>query len=136
MPETVADLEVHADRRGNGGYILFEIENSCAASMLSQPNRVQIEYGPGYARIGMGCRYTIAMLCQEFCALIGNDWSLHPGLAYQRLTHTTIRHHMVSEYSEITTAVTNNLIFELPEKHLEEAGRGTEGIFARTSSAF
>jgi hypothetical protein len=66
MPPNFEGLEVHADKRGNGGYIRFELEGSMAASMRDQPNMVPIEYDSGYARIGMGARYTIRMLKDEF----------------------------------------------------------------------
>jgi hypothetical protein len=94
--------------------------------MSDQPNMVQIEYESGYARLGMGDRYTIRMLKHEFCALIGDDWSLYPALAYRRVTDGSIFHHSISEYDEIRSAVANNLPFDLPEKYQEDAGTGTE----------
>jgi hypothetical protein len=90
------------------------------------PSIVQLEYRSGYARIGMGGGYTIQMLGQKFFALVRDDWSLYPGLAYRRLIDGTILHHTVSEYGEISEAVTNDLLFELPERTQKDAGRGTE----------
>jgi hypothetical protein len=126
MPPTFDGLEVQTMRTGESGCILFIPEGSMAESMRGQPHIVQIEYGSGYARIGMGDTYTISMLKNEFCALIGDDWSLYPGLAYRRLMDGTVQHYAVSNYDEISGAVANHLMFELPGKFQEDSGRGTE----------
>jgi hypothetical protein len=124
MPPTFAGLTVNTQRKGNAGYILFELAESqvVVASLEDQPNRVQIEYGDGYAKIGMRDRYTIRMLRQEFCALIGYDWSLYDSLAYKRLIDGTIRHHTVTDYAAIQSEVEYNVMFDLPERIQIEVG--------------
>jgi hypothetical protein len=120
MHPTFTGLEVQTRRAGDGGYIWFVPEESFADSMKDRPNLGQIEYGSGYARVGMGDTYTISMLKNEFCALIGDDWSLYSGLAYRRL------HHSVSDHEEIRGAAESHLMFEFPDKFQEDFGRGTE----------
>jgi hypothetical protein len=71
------------------------------------------------------------MLKNEFCAPIGDEWSLYSGLPYRRLVDGTVQHHTVSSCDEISGAVANHLMFELPEKFQEDFGRGTE-IASRT----
>jgi hypothetical protein len=92
MPPTLDEIEVHTQRKGDGGYVKFELESSMAASMEGQPNIVKLEYRSGYALIGTSDRYTIRMLNQEFCALMGDDWSLYASISYKRLTDGTIVH--------------------------------------------
>jgi hypothetical protein len=92
---------------------------------------VQIEYESGYARIGMGDTYTITMLKNEFCALIGDDWGICPSLAYRRLLDGTIRHHTTKKFEEVKDALAINIGFDLPPKIQTEVARGTE-IVLRT----
>jgi hypothetical protein len=126
MPPTFEGIEAHTERKGDGGYIRFELEESTAAYMSDQPNAVQLEYGSRYARIGMGDTYTIRMLKNEFGAVIGDDWSLYPSLSHRRRTDGTILHHTVTDVTEIKGAVEKDLLFDLPERYQEDAGRGTD----------
>jgi Na+-transporting NADH:ubiquinone oxidoreductase subunit NqrF len=119
-------IEVTTERTGKNGRVLFSLDTSIGRSIISMPNMVQIEYGEGYARIGIGDSYTITMLKMEFCALIGDDWGLYPALAYRRLTDETVRHHTMANFHEIRNAIEYNIRFELPKKIQEDAGRGTE----------
>jgi hypothetical protein len=126
IPPAFTGLEVQTWRTGDSGRILFTPEESFAESMKDQPNMVQIEYGFGYARFGMGDPYTIAVLKDEFCALIGDDWSTYPGLAYRRLVDGTVQDHSVSDYEQIRAAIDSHLMFELPQKIQEYFGRVTK----------
>lgn len=126
MPSVFEEIEVTTERTGKSGRILFSLETSMSSTIQSMPNMVQIEYGDGDARIGMGERYTITMLNNELCAVIGDDWGIYPSLAYRRLLDGTVRHHTTANYDEISGAVEHNIMFELPEKIQEDAGRGTE----------
>jgi hypothetical protein len=126
MPPAFTGLEAQTWRTGDSGRILFTPEESFAESMKDQTSMVQIEYGSGYARFGMDDTYTIAVLNDEFCALMGDDWSIYPGLAYRRLVDGTVQHHSVSDYEQIRAAVDSHLMFELPQKIQEDFGRGTK----------
>jgi hypothetical protein len=110
MPPEFEGIEVTTERTGKNGRILFSLETSMESPIISMPNVLQIEYGEGYARIGMGDNCTIAMLKNEFCALIGDDWGLYPEPAYRRLTDGTVRHHTTRIFDEIKNAIIGRLI--------------------------
>jgi hypothetical protein len=127
MPVVFEGFEVHAQPRGNGGYIKFTHDDNLAASMGRMPNIVKLEYGSGYALFGMQHRYTIRMRGAEFLALIGeDDWSLYQSASYERQMDGTIVHHAVADWHEIEGLVTNDIILDLPPRIQKEAGRGTE----------
>jgi hypothetical protein len=71
----------------------------------------------------MGDSYTITMLKNEFCALIGDDWGLYPALAYRRLADGSVRHHTMVNFDEIKNAIAYNIGFELLEKIHEDSRR-------------
>jgi hypothetical protein len=123
MPPLFEGIEVTTERTGKNGRILFSLETSMGSPMISVPNMVQIEYGEGYARIGMGDSYTITMLKNEFCALIGDDWGLYPQPEYRRLTDGTVRHHTARNFDEMKNAIMYSIGFEPLEKIQEDAGR-------------
>jgi hypothetical protein len=112
-------------------YVKFELESSLAENMESQPNSVKLEYGSGYPLIWMSDRHTTLMLRQEFCALVENDWSVYPSISHRRLTDATVVHRTVTDFHEIEGSVANDLMFDLPERYQEDAGRGT-GINLRS----
>jgi hypothetical protein len=126
MPLTFEGIEVLTERTGHSGRILFSLETSMGSTVQSMPNMVQIEYGSGYARIGMGDKYTITMLKNEFCVLSGDDWAICPSLAFRRLLDGTVRHHTTTKFDEVKDALALNIGFDLPEKIQTEVGRGTE----------
>jgi hypothetical protein len=97
MPATCQGIEIQTQRKGHGGYIKFTHEENLAASMENQQNIVGLEYGSGYALVGMSDRYTIRLLGQEFCALIGDGWSLYPSVSYQRLMDGTVVRETVAD---------------------------------------
>jgi hypothetical protein len=74
----------------------------------------------------MGDKYTITMLKNEFCALIGDDWSIYPSLAYRKLLDGTIRSHTTKVFDEVKDAPALNIGFDLPDKIQTEVGRGTQ----------
>jgi hypothetical protein len=128
MSERVDGLEVKTQRKGDGGYIQFTHEENSAQDMEDQPNRVKLEYGSGYALVGMSDRYTIRMLSQEFCMLIGEDRSIYPSIRYQRLTDGTVVHKTVSDWRETEGLVGMDIMLDFPARIQEDAGRGTEII--------
>jgi hypothetical protein len=69
MPVSLEGLSVKAYRDGKAGYILFELLDNMAMSLTDMPCRAQIEYEYGYARLGIGDRYILRMLAQEFWVL-------------------------------------------------------------------
>jgi hypothetical protein len=126
MPPMFECIEVSTERTGPNGRILFSLDTSMVSTVQSMPNMVQIEYGSGYARVGMGDKYTIAMLKNEFYALIGDEWAVYPSLAYRRLRDETVRHHITTKFDEVKDALALNIGFDLPDKIQTDVGRGTE----------
>jgi hypothetical protein len=90
MPVTFTGLSVKAYRDGRSGYTLHEPLDSPAVNLTGQPVRIQIEYEYGFAKLGMGDRYTLRMLAQEFWALTRNDWSLYPGVGFGKPDQYTL----------------------------------------------
>jgi hypothetical protein len=70
----------------------------------------------------------IRTLGQEFVALIGDDWSLYPSISYKGLTDGTVVHQSVTDFKEIEGSVANDLIFDVPERYGEDAGRAWKSI--------
>jgi hypothetical protein len=125
MPGRLIGLPVRACRDGHAGYILYEPVDRLAANLTDQPIRVQIECQYGFAKLGIGDRYTLRMLAQEFWALARNEWLPYPGVGFARLTDGTIPHSTTSDPVSFQGAMRVDLMAEPPVKIRENAGRGT-----------
>jgi hypothetical protein len=84
MQEGPENMTVKIYRDGKAGYVLFESEDSLAEDMKAMPVSVRINYGFGYARFGMGDRFTLLMLAQEFWILTQNSWEPYPRESAER----------------------------------------------------
>jgi hypothetical protein len=83
---------------------------------------VKLEYGPGYALVGMSDNYSMRMLGQEFCAHMGEDRGLYPSISYRRETDDTVVHQTATDWHEESLYY----MLDLPERYQEDAGRCTE----------
>jgi hypothetical protein len=134
MPDTFENLSVRTYRDGKAGYILFELLDSFATSLMDRPCRVQIEYEYGYTRLGIGEGYTLRVLAQEFWALTKNDWNLYPKSSHERLIDGTICHLTSHSPESFHNALEVDRIDPPPVKIQEDGGRGTS-INASTDQA-
>jgi hypothetical protein len=125
MPETLENMSVRAYRDGKAGYILFEPEDSLAEDLKAMPVRVKIEYDYGYAKFGMGDRYTLRMLAQEFWALTQNSWELYPGVSVSREIDGTIRRGTTTDAIRFNNSLSSDVMVDPPVRIQEDQGRGT-----------
>jgi hypothetical protein len=107
MPDTFENLSVRIYRDGKAGYILFELLDSFATSLMDMPCRINLEYEYGYASLGFGEGYTLRML------------------AHARLIDGTICHQTTNSPESFRNALAVDRIDPPPVKIQEDGGRGT-----------
>jgi hypothetical protein len=125
IPESLESVTVRIFRDGKAGYILFESEDSLAEDMKAIPVGVRIDYDFGYARFGMGDRFTLRMLAQEFWSLTQNGWELYQRVSAEREIDGTIIYHTTKDPSQFRESQGIDYVLDPPTKIQEDQGRAT-----------
>jgi hypothetical protein len=89
------------------------------------PVRVEIEYGYGFTKLGMGESYTPRMLAHEFWTLTHNNWNLYPESSFERDIDGTIRHRTTSDQEKFHNSFTVDTMDVPSVKVREDRGLGT-----------
>jgi hypothetical protein len=119
------DMEVHAQRKGDGAFILFVSQDNLVVDMDSAPVICKVEYYEGYATFGMPEAYTMKMLFAEFRTLT-DGWQLLPSLCYGRDVQGWVIRETLTNWKLDEDPMDDDRILCLPPRIQEGAACGTE----------
>jgi hypothetical protein len=91
MPVSGDDMEVHAQRKGDGAYVLFVSQENLSVDMDSSPVICKVEYYEGCAMFGIPEAPTTRMFFSAFHVL-ADGWRLVPSPCFRRDVHGWVIH--------------------------------------------
>jgi hypothetical protein len=92
---------------------------------LPEESRIRLGYDYGYTKIGMGERYTLAMLAAEFWQLTHNSWNMFPEPSTERDLDGTIVHKISNDSARFYNSLPIDEM-DVPPIHIQEdIARGT-----------
>jgi hypothetical protein len=126
MPDSIDTVSTQTWRDGKAGYILFVPSDMIANAIAESETKIQLEYGLGYMREGVGNAYTIQIIHDDFMLLTQNSWGLYPAHPERRLMDGTIVHKCITDSRTSQLIREGNAPVIHPPHIIEDRGRGSE----------